>query len=415
MDYKNIASGVLAALLVLPYFCTASGAGLEYVNVKAEGEGSTTAQATASALSSAVAQVNGASLQSSQVSAELLETVDSEAGNTAKAQNTMAAVVSQQTKGLIREYRVVSTAQEGPVWTVHVEATIARYTKSPQSNRLRITVLPFRVKTPAQKEAAERFASELNANLTQSRKFAMLDRQFEAERQEEMAINASADTSIEEMAKLGNRLGTDYMIVGVIEDGGVTTQSTQLAGRTLSSSTARLSVSYRVIDAPTGQVKFADTWSRSGEGQSVAALAAQAAETISREIVEAIAPLAVESVDGNTLYLGQGGKSIKSGQRYRLMKMGEPIVDRYTGESLGRQETEVGVIEITDVQTKLAKARIIESRVDIAAEFRSASFVVRPIAQPAPKRPSTAAAKGAAASQPKSGLQKLKSNSEGDW
>jgi TolB-like protein len=327
----------------------------------------------------------------------------------------MAAVVSQQTKGLIREYRVVSTAQDGPVWTVQLEATIARYTKSPQSNRLRITVLPFRVKNAAQKEAAERFASELNANLTQSRKFAMLDRQFEAERQEEMAINASADTSIEEMAKLGNRLGTDYMIVGVIEDGGVTTQSTQLAGRMLSSSTARLSVSYRVIDAPTGQVKFADSWSRSGEGQSVAALAAKAAETISREIVEAIAPLAVESVDGNTVYLGQGGKSIKSGQRYRLMKMGEPIVDRYTGESLGRQETEVGVIEITDVQTKLAKARIIESRVDIAAEFRSASFVVRPIAQPAQKRPSTGTAKNAGASQPKSGLQKLKSTTEGDW
>ena len=59
-----------------------SASGVEYVTVRAEGEGSSVHHATASALSAAVAQVNGTALASSQMSSELsllLETQDQSA------------------------------------------------------------------------------------------------------------------------------------------------------------------------------------------------------------------------------------------------------------------------------------------------------------------------------------------------
>lgn len=406
---------IIASLIVMP---VSAVAGIQIVSVSAEGEGSTVVQATALALSSAVAQVNGALLESSQLTTDLMRTLDTETGSSVTAESTMASAVSQQTKGLVREYRVLSKTRNGPVWVVNIEADIAKYERSVQTNRLRMSVLPFRVKDGAQPDAAERFAAELNAHLTQSRKFAMLDRQFEDERQIEMGINSSAEAPIEEMAKLGHRLGTDYMIVGEVQEGGVSVRSMELAGRKLSSQTARFTVSYQVIDAPTGQVKFADSWSHSAEGQSVMGLASQAAEIISREIVEAIAPMAVESVADDIIYLGQGGKAVKVGQQYRLLKLGEVITDRYTGERLGQQELDVGLVEIIDVQSKLAKARILESNLDVASSFPSTSFVVR-LAKASSRQTSAVPNHSSPTKSPPkksaSSVQTLKAISEDDW
>jgi uncharacterized protein Veg len=112
-------------------------------------------------------------------------------------------------------------------------------------------------------------------------------------------------------------------------------------------------------------------------GGSVDGLAARAADVISRQIVDAIAPIKVESVLGDQLFLGQGGKSIKVGQKYRLLLAGDVIVDSYTKESLGRQEIEVGLIEIVEVQSKVAKAKVLKSNVNIAEKFPTSTFIVR--------------------------------------
>lgn len=391
-----------------------SASGVEYVTVRAEGEGSSVHHATASALSAAVAQVNGTALASSQMSSELsllLETQDQSAFASSSA---MAEVISQQTQGLIRDYKVTDQIQESGVWTVFVEARVVKYARSAQADRLRMSVMPFKAAGSGREEAGNRFVSELGNHLTQSRRFAMLDRQFEAERQLEMAINASPDAAMEEMVKLGNRLGTDYMIVGSIDDASVHSRDTALAGRTITTRTARFAVTYRVIDAPTGQVKFADSWSRAVEGTSVAALANQAAEAVSRQIVDAIAPVVVEGISGDELFLGQGGRSIKVGQRYRLLRHGDAITDSYTGESLGRQESEVGLVEITEVQSKFAKARIVRTSIDVEQEFATSSFIVR-LQSEAPPRQQSAAPAPAPRQTPVKRSESFKKKVESDW
>ncbi len=391
----------IVAMVALPLAL----ASIDQVTVQAEGSGSSLNTATASALSSAVAQVNGAALASMALTAEMTATLDTGASSQFASSSASVEAIALQTNGLVQSYRVVSKAENSGIWIVLVEATIAKYARSAQADRLRMTVLPFRTRGAIQGTVSERIVSDLTAHLTSSRKFAMLDRAFEQERQAEMALISSGDASTEELAKLGNHLGTDYMIVGVIEDAGTRTRTVELAGRTLTSKTTSLSISYRVVDAPTGQIKMADSWSGSTPGGSMAGLAAKAADAISRQIMDAIAPIRVESVLGSELFLGQGGKSIKIGQKYRLLLTGEAVVDSYTQESLGRQEVEVGVVEITEVQSKMAKAKILKSSVNIAEKFPSSTFIVR--LQPDAAKP--AAAKKA---RP---VASLKKKSENDW
>ncbi len=396
----------IVAMLAVPLVLAAGT--VEQVTVQTEGSGSSLSTATASALSSAVSQVNGAALASTALTTEMTTTLDTDASSQFASASASVEAIALQTKGLVQNYRVISKAENSGTWTVSVEATIAKYARSAQTDRLRMTVLPFRTHGTSNGNVSDRVVSDLTAHLTSSRKFAMLDRSFEQERQSEMGLLSSGDASMEEMAKLGNRLGTDYMIVGVIEDAGTKTHTTELAGRTLSSSTTRLSISYRVIDAPTGQIKMADSWSGSMPGGSIDGLTTKAADTISRQIVDAIAPIKVESVLGNELFLGQGGKSIKVGQKYRLLLAGEAIIDSYTKESLGRQEVEVGVIEVTEVQSKIAKAKVLKSSVNIAEKFPISTFIVRLQSEAA----KPAAAAPAKKSPPAAALKK---KSENDW
>jgi hypothetical protein len=395
--------GMLAVPLVL-----ASG-GIERVTVQTEGSGSSFGTATASALSSAVAQVNGAEIASNTLSSELTQTLDTNEGSDFAAASATVEAIAQRTKGLVQSYRILSKAENAGVWTVSVEATISKYARSEQADRLRMTVLPFRTHGAGQGNISDRFVMDLTTNLTSSRKFAMLDRAFEGERQSEMSVNSSEGTSMEEMAKLGNRLGTDYMIVGVIDDASIHTQSTELAGRTLTAKSANLTISYRVIDAPTGQIKMADSWTGAMPGGSIDSLATKAADAISRQIVDSIAPIKVESVLGDQLFLGQGGTSIKVGQKYRLLLAGDVIVDSYTKESLGRQEIEVGLIEVVEVQSKIAKAKVLTSNVNIAEKFPTSTFIVRLQSQAPKQTPAGAPSKKTAP------VAALKTKVESDW
>lgn len=396
-------SGFIAMLAMPVAF-----ASVDKVTVQTEGTGSSLSTATASALSSAVAQVNGAEIASSALSTEMALTLDSESGSAFASSSATVEAVAQKTKGLVQNYRILSKAENLGVWTVSVEATITKYARSAQADRLRMTVLPFRMKDQKNSEAGNRVVMELTSYLTSSRKFAILDRDFEAERQAEMDVLASSDAPADEMVKLGNRLGTDYMIVGVITDSGTKTQSTTLAGRTLSTSTSNLSISYRVIDAPTGQIKFADTWSGSVGGSSLDSLSTKAADAIGRKIVDAIAPIRVESATGDTLFLGQGGSSVKVGQKYKLIMNGDEIIDSYTNESLGRQEVDVGLVEIIDVQSKIAKAKVIKSSVDLASMMATNTFIVRLHTEAAKPVSAPAAKKSAPAAAPKKSV-------ESDW
>ena len=95
------------------------------------------------------------------------------------------------------------------------------------------------------------------------------------------------------------------------------------------------------------------------------------AKKIGQNVLNAIFPVLVESLKGNYVVLGQGGETIKKGQRMQLILRGEKVIDSYTKESLGRSEEVIGEIEITGVTSKQSYGKVISStKEDLESLFK---------------------------------------------
>lgn len=354
-------------------------AGVEYVDIESYGSGGTLSHAIATALKEALIQVNGASIQAESVASEMMVSLETADESLFASSSASADVIQSATKGAVRSYELVSKENDGTLWSVTVIAKIAKYEASAQTKRLRMSVLPFRLGKDRYATFRDKVVRGLIDNLTQARKFAILDREYEAEQARELAVMSSEDAPIEEMAKLGQKLGTDYVIVGTVEKADSSTREikVQAANRVVKINSAAAVVSYRIIDAPTGQVKFSDTWSGGGENTSLDGLAQKAHDEIARRITDAIFPVMVENYDGEYLFLGQGGSAFKPGQVYKLIRYGDAITDSYTGESLGRTEIEVGLVRVESVQSKITRASVVKTTVNLSNVFTVGEFIVR--------------------------------------
>ena len=88
--------------------------------------------------------------------------------------------------------------------------------------------------------------------------------------------------------------------------------------------------------------------------------------------------MVVLSVQDNSVTIGSGGSSLKIGQHFRVMALGGELKDPYTGESLGRQENDIGEIVITDVQFKTSQAKVIKGQTAIIENFPQ-GIIIRPL------------------------------------
>lgn len=367
----------LALLLVV----SAAHARVSYVEVETRGEGSTQNIAIASALREAVLSVNGGQLAGVSESAQATLALDTEDRSSVASSSMTSEAISTQTEGVVDSYTVVEASEQQGLWSVRLRARVAKYEVSQQAERLRMAVMPFRLMDSSQASFGLAVTDALTSSLTQSRRFAMLDRDFLEEQSAELGFVVSGGAAIPELARLGNRLGTDYLIAGRIERANLSERTIELSstGQSRTITTADANLSYRIIDVATTQIKYSDRWQGSGRDLSLSQLARRAGSEIGETILNAIFPIMVASYSNNNVTLGQGGNDIQIGDRYRLVQFGEPIVDPYTQESLGRKERSVGVVEITSVQAKLANASIIETTVDMSSQFRQGDFIVRPM------------------------------------
>lgn len=380
----------LAAETAGPDVCFAR---LAYVTVESEGTGSSAKGAVYDAISQAIGQVNGMQIASQTTHAIAEASMETNEDNAYFASEAFKQQIKTVTKGTIKNYNVLSLDQNpdmNNLWFANIQVTIAKYKVSKQAQRLRMALIPFRINPHVSnsKKAAkfeQLFAQSLVSYLTQTRKFAILDREFMKEQNMELNLIQGSEFPVEEMARLGNKLGTDYMIVGTVNDliDKRWTQTMKTTDKKFAMHKFGARISYRIIDVATGQVKFSDMYNQArksqGKGADYMAFARKAADSVGQKIINAIYPIVVSSVSGKTVYLAQGGNTLKAGLKMELIKYGEPIIDPYTRESLGKEEIQIGMVQVTNVQAKLAKAKIITSSVDLAAEFTPKSFIVRPV------------------------------------
>ena len=362
---------------------------LSTVEVNTEGTGSTKQLAILDGMKNAITQVNGA-VVGAKTSMSISETSKSQDQNSSyESSEKFKQDIKTATKGVVQGFDIVSVSQNpdlGNLYEITMVVRVAKYKKSKQLKRLRMAISNFYLsKDLAKYKSANKFAFDVQDKLidllTQTRKFAMLDRQFLKDQQKELNLINSPDVPTEEMARLGNRAGTDYIITGVLKDlrKFTSTKKMQSTGKVFKNTKYIAELNYRIIDIATSQVKFSDTTSitiNSGNSKKLRNLVAnKTAETI----LNAIYPIRVIDINKKSLTLGQGGKSIKKNAKYNLVKLGERMRDPYTKESLGRKEVVVGTVKITNVQSKMSTAKILKTKIKKIEELLEYDYIVRPI------------------------------------
>ena len=343
-------------LLLLPVLSQAA-----QVEIEVTGTGLTEDLAVEQGLIRAVRQVNGTDINSTQESVQKQSRKNSETHTHLETRQDSAL----KARGQVAGYDILESRCLASECKVRLAVRVHQYKEAGMSstNRRKLAVVPF-------KGGSHKFASQLTEQLqeqlVQSRRFAMLDRTRRKELDAEKALWSSDKTPVSEKAKLGQMLGLDYMLFGTVKEGRVRrwSKKVELTGEEKHYAETIASVRYEMIAVATGQVKWADTVSVRRTGAVLSRTAAAMAKQISEEVLSNIFPLRVVGVTAGQVVLNQGGKTLKKGIRLRIFAVGEKLIDPYTREVLGQAETEVATVKIVRITAKTAYAEVTHGRLD---------------------------------------------------
>ena len=388
---KNFINFLLLGSLIF-FFNSISFAEIKYVETIAKGTGETFEIALKKAFNRAVSKVNGVSVESESVLKTIDKSVTTNEGSSASLTRDLQQSINEKTKGSIKTFEILSeTKDSNGLVNIEIKATIAKFALSKSAKRKRIAVVPFRLnigRIDLEDFSPEDFQELLNQKfssyLVQTRKYTVLDREFEKEIKGELANLAESD-NIDDQVKIGQTLLADYIIVGRVDNFDIKEVEKKFltSEKVIKKTMAILNFSYRVIDVPTTQIKYSSSVNLEvnlkKQNQPLVYLSDMTARNAGVEVMYAIYPILVEKIEGNLLYLGQGGSQIKLNDQYSLYERSdEKIKDSYTGEILGNVETKVGLVEIVDSNSKFSVAKILESNVELDRNFKPRKYMVKP-------------------------------------
>lgn len=340
--------------------------------ILATGHGGDASMATKDAIEAAIAQVGGMRIST----ATWLSVSEVTQGASTAYQEHFRQNIEKITRGVIKSYTVLESGVSpgsGRAF-VKIKALIPTYQPSDQLKRLKLAVAPITLTGPARErsdapEFAEMVSAAIEAHLTQTRKFAMIDRRYTDTSNRELSGAAAPHSRIEESARMGARVGADYLVLAALKSFSVQQQTSQrVTGRMVAQRVVPVALDVRVIDVASGQIKFAQTYLHPGRMPASVTLAQYATDIgadIGQIIGTAIYPIAVVGGSETEVTLNQGGDTVQLGRVYRLVRLGQPLVDPYTRESLGQEEHEFARAEVTSVTDRTATARVVSGRIPL--------------------------------------------------
>ncbi len=365
-----------------------------------KGRGINRDEAINNALKQAVAQAKGVAISSLDTDfAYRSATADIERKPTGKvvefdavSVQTGGTTLRTDIAGLVKTYEVLDEKKiDDNTYEVTLKVWVYDYEIIDKTTRFRLAVMPIRalaasyrfgdLVTPAW-DVSSRFSQKLAVALTQTNKFAVLDREYMQEFARERNIMFSPDAPLEEKAKLGQVLGVDYMLVGTITDAEIERDMewSSAIGRSISEYEADFSFEYRLLIGPTRQIKFADVLRISlDKTEEIKKLVkkwepqdldyremmdnfiSMAANQVVETIIDRIYPIRIASIteDGQVI-INQGGSRILVGQLLDIYSQGKELFDVDTKESLGRMEILVATVRIDKVLPRISYAKFID-------------------------------------------------------
>ena len=303
---------------------------------------------------------------------------------------TNGTVYTTEIGGLIRSYNVIDEKQIDPDnYEVTLQVSVYDYAARGQTGRVKIALMPaktqqgsyaFLNQTISGDTLSSLFSQRLVAGLTQTNKFAVLDRESIDDFVREKDMLFSFDAPLGEQAKLAETIGADYLLVGTITQAEILRIDRYLkaANYTSRKFKARFNFDYRLVDSATKQVVLASSAQKYLEDEQVRALADEqnpvewdpaqvrdafisiVANDVIAAIIDRVYPITVAAVQGDgQIILNQGGQRMKNGMLLDVFTLGKEILDNDTGESLGRIESQVATIEVQNVSHTMSTAKVV--------------------------------------------------------
>lgn len=198
--------------------------GINLVTLTTNGYGNTQNFAVDDAIRLAISQVYGEVFASSMVSAEATasaENVD-ENGNTsgsASAASSTAQVTSSSTSGVVDSYSIITIESKGGEFEAEVKVKLPKYCLPVNDKSKKKTVilppkvLGLQVWTDTGIKLSEMIQREVEALLNETINLSVLDRSHRIDGDQELSSLSGSDFARTEAAKIGNKLGADYLVV----------------------------------------------------------------------------------------------------------------------------------------------------------------------------------------------------------
>lgn len=236
-------------------------------------------------------------------------------------------------------------------------------------------------------------------SLSQTGRFRLVERTELGDVLDEQDLASSGRVAQPSGAKTGNILGAEYLVQLVVTDYETNTSGTDkgvggllmskvplLGGVKAGSSTGRVGLNIRLIDAETSEITFTkqieavinetnlafggaglvgdvglggfmSEYSKTPVGQAVIAGVNQAVFELVKQVGAKPAEGSIVKADAAQIYTNLGQDTVAVGDRLQVLKEGEELIDPETGISLGGSSTVIGEIEVSQVQEKFSIAR----------------------------------------------------------
>ena len=368
---------------------------IDYVDVKAKGNGSTYSEALNNALSNAIAQVNGRSIETQTSLKKISKTVNVNQDTNYYSSKEFEKKIKEETEGFVSNFRILSEKKsENNVIQINISAKVGKFKLKKSAKRKRIAVVPFYynksnynlLNNNISAGKIDRLLTQsLVSYLVQTRKFTVLDREYMNDVDDELSMIKNNQTNIEEKVKLGQKLFSDYILVGTLENFYTEEKEIKIknSNSKMKSKKAMIEFNYRIIDVPTSQIMFADDFrgiydiDKNLQTSLESEIIKKSSLEIGSKILYAIYPLRIEKISGNLAFIGQGGLEINVDDLYNIYELGDKIKSSYTNEYIGREEKIVGKLKIIEVGAKISTAEIIEEEYSLEDDFKPKKYIIK--------------------------------------
>ena len=333
---------LLTNIFILLFFTSIVNSKIIYVEKQVTGIGENYKMALRDAIKEAISQVNGLTQETSSIIKTIEKTITDNEGDDNFSSTDFQENIKEKSKGSVKSYEILRQGKnlDGFI-EVEIKAVIAKFALSKDAKRKRIAVLPLRQTIDSSSVDPIKASRMLNQSLTnylvQTRKFTVLDRDFDEEVFSELD-SLSDSANIEDQAKIGQKLFADYILVGRLEAFDIQeTEKKYLTSDVIKKiKTGIIDFNYRIIDVPTKQIKYAskirEEINLKKQSQPMAFFIEQSSLKIGQEILYAIYPILIEKIKGDIAYLGQGGMQIEIGDIYDIYEMSDEVIkDSRTG------------------------------------------------------------------------------------